>query len=48
VAAEATWYFRNDIGNSNLHWVKANVERQVERMEGGAATLYTLQYYRYW
>ena len=48
VAVEATWYFRNDIGNSTLHWVKANVERQVERMEGGEATLYTLQYYRYW
>ena len=45
---EVTWYFRNDLGNANLHWVKLNVERALERQRGGNDTLITLQYYRYW
>jgi hypothetical protein len=49
--AEATWYFRNDVGGSNLHWIKFNVERQTERLAGPLpgrpATVVTLQYYFY-
>jgi hypothetical protein len=48
VIGEATWYFRNDVGNSNLHWVKVNVERQLERAQGRPDTIVALQYYRYW
>jgi hypothetical protein len=51
IAAEISWYFRNDVGNSNLHWIKLNVERQLERqlerMPGPPATVVTLQYYFY-
>ena len=45
---EATWYFRNDVSNSSLHWLKLNVERQLERQAGNRALIATLQYYRYW
>ncbi|MFN8392004.1 MAG: hypothetical protein U0136_17065 [Bdellovibrionota bacterium] len=48
IIGELTWYFRNDIGNTNLHWVKLNVEQQLERMSGSRSTVTTLQYYRYW
>jgi hypothetical protein len=48
VIGEITWYFRNDIGNANLHWLKLNVERQTERQMGSPGVLTTLQYYRYW
>lgn len=48
IIGEATWYFRNDVGNSNLHWIKANVERHLERMSGRRDTIVALQYYRYW
>lgn len=48
IIAEVTWFFRNDIGNTNLHWIKLNVEQQLERMEGITGTVTTLQYYRYW
>lgn len=48
LAGEVTWYFRNDVGNGNLHWIKLNVERQFERQVGRSALLTTLQYYRYW
>jgi hypothetical protein len=44
---EVTWYFRNDVGNANLHWIKLNVERQLERMQGRPQTIVTLQYYFY-
>jgi hypothetical protein len=47
VIGEITWYFRNDVGNSNLHWLKLNVERQVERIYGRPDTVITLQYYFY-
>lgn len=41
VIGEFSWYFRNDVGNSNLHWVKANVAYSRAR------TVFTLQYYFY-
>ena len=45
---EFTWYFRNDVGNSNLHWIKLNVERRLERMRPEPPrTVVTLQYYFY-
>jgi len=44
---EISWYFRNDAGNSNLRWIKLNVERRVERMRGQPAMIITLQYYFY-
>jgi hypothetical protein len=47
IIAEITWYFRNDVGNSNLHWLTLNVERQLERMNGRPDTVITLQYYFY-
>lgn len=47
-SAEATWYFRNDVASSNLHWIKLNVERSTERSSGRRDWITTLQYYRYW
>lgn len=47
IIGEVSWYFRNDIGNSNLHWIKLNVERQLEQMQGPCGTIATLQYYFY-
>jgi hypothetical protein len=47
IIGELTWYFRNDVGNSNLHWLKLNVERQIERIQGRPDTVITLQYYFY-
>lgn len=47
IIGEVSWYFRNDIGNSNLHWIKLNVERQLEQMQGPQSTIATLQYYFY-
>lgn len=43
--AEATWYLRNDVGGSNLQWLKLNVRWPLE-LAGPA--LFTLQYYQYW
>jgi len=48
LAGEFTWYFRNDVGNSNLHWIKLNVERQLERQDRVKDIIVSLQYYRYW
>lgn len=45
---EFTWYFRNDIGGTNYHWIKLNVEHQLERQDGNKDTIIMLQYYRYW
>jgi hypothetical protein len=47
IIGELTWYFRNDVGNSNLHWIKLNVERHLERIERRPNTIITLQYYFY-
>lgn len=41
LSGEFTWYLRNDIGNSNLHWVKFNVAHGTQR------TVFALQYYFY-
>ncbi len=48
IIGEITWFFRNDIGNSNLHWIKLNVEQQLERIAGPTGTVTSIQYYRYW
>ena len=48
VIGELTWFFRNDIGNTNLHWIKFNIEKQLERMEGKLGAVTTIQYYHYW
>lgn len=48
VIGELTWYFRNDPGNANLHWIKLNIERETETQSGPRDTIITLQYYRYW
>jgi hypothetical protein len=47
LVADLSWYLRNDVGNSNLHWLKLNIERQLERMHGPPSTVVTLQYYLY-
>jgi hypothetical protein len=47
IIGEATWYFRNDVANSNAHWIKVNVERQLENVTGRPHTIVTLQYYFY-
>ena len=48
VAFDVTWYFRNDITNANLHWIRLNVEQHLERQDGDRDTVVSLQYYRYW
>lgn len=48
ILADITWYFRNDLGNTNLHWIKLNIERKTKTMQGREETITTLQYYRYW
>jgi hypothetical protein len=47
IIGEITWYFRNDVGNSNSHWIKLNVERQLEQIGRSPSTIVTLQYYFY-
>jgi hypothetical protein len=47
IFGEFTWYFRNDVGNSNAHWIKLNVERRLERAYAQPHTVVTLQYYFY-
>jgi hypothetical protein len=47
IIGELTWYLRNDVGNSNLHWIKLNVERKLERAQGSPALVVALQYYFY-
>lgn len=48
IIGEFTWYFRNDVGNSSLHWIKFNVERRIgiSRPEP-LRTVFALQYYFY-
>jgi hypothetical protein len=43
-----TRYFRNDVGNSSLHWIAFGLEQQIETPAGDDDTLLTAQYYRYW
>lgn len=45
---EFTLYLRNNVSASRLCWIKFNVERQLERMEGSKAWLFAVQYYFYW
>jgi hypothetical protein len=45
--AEFTWYFRNDVAGSNEHWLKLNVERQIQNFPGPPQTIVALQYYWY-
>ena len=53
IIGEISWYFRNDVGDANLHWIKFNVQHQLEQMQGQEqmfgprATIFTLQYYFY-
>ena len=47
IIGELSWYFRNDVGNSNLHWIKLNIEHQLEQMQAPRSTIFTLQYYFY-
>lgn len=47
IFGEFTWYFRNDVANSNTHSIRLNVERQLERAFGPPHTVVTLQYYFY-
>lgn len=48
ILGELSWYLRNDVGNSNLHWVKLNVERKVLAAAAPRDVIVALQYYRYW
>lgn len=48
IIGELSWYFRNDVGNSNLHWVKLNVERKHQAATMPRDVIVALQYYRYW
>jgi hypothetical protein len=47
ILAEFAWYFRNDVGNSNLHSIRLNVERRLEMAMAQPHTVVTLQYYFY-
>jgi len=47
IIGEFTWYFRNDVANSNSHWIKLNVERQLQNVAAPPHTIVTLQYYLY-
>ena len=47
VIGEFSWYFRNDVAGSNSHWIKLNVERQLQYFGRAPATIVTLQYYLY-
>ena len=47
IIGEFTWYFRNDVANTNSHWIKLNIERQLQSVIGPPHTIVTLQYYFY-
>ena len=47
VFGEFTWYFRNDVANSNMHSIRLNVERKLELSYAQPHTVVTLQYYFY-
>lgn len=48
LSGEFTYYLRNDVTSTRLHWLKFNLERQLERQEGDRLWLFTVQYYLYW
>ncbi len=45
--AEFSWYFRNDVAGSNLHWIKLNCQTDTERQQGDRNVVWTTQYYYY-
>jgi hypothetical protein len=47
IIGEFSWYFRNDVAGSNSHWIKLNVEGQLQYFAGAPATIVTVQYYFY-
>jgi len=48
IIGEVTWFLRNDVGNSNLHWIKFNLERRLGRANHtGPDTVAAIQYYFY-
>lgn len=47
IVGEFTWYFRNDVANTNSHWITLNIERQFQSVTGRPHTIVTLQYYFY-
>lgn len=53
IIGEVAWYFKNDVSNSNLHSIRLNVQRRLERMTPAPgmkpppADIITLQYYFY-
>jgi hypothetical protein len=47
IIGEFSWYFRNDVAGANSHWIKLNVEHQLQYFAGAPATIVTLQYYFY-
>ncbi|MCC6587270.1 MAG: hypothetical protein IT168_11310 [Bryobacterales bacterium] len=49
IIGEFTFYLKNDVGNSNLHWIKFNVEQPLEQSPHGLrGAVFALQYYFYW
>ena len=48
VSGVLTYYFKNDVGNSNLHWIALALERQTRQTDGPEDTVVMVQYYRYW
>lgn len=48
IIGEVSWYWRNDPGSSNLHWIKLAVERKLEAAAAARDVVVALQYYRYW
>lgn len=47
ILGELTWYFRNDVAGSNLHWIKLNCQKDIEQHEGDENVVWTTQYYYY-
>ena len=47
ILGEFTWYFRNDVAGSNSHWIKLNIERQIQNYPEPPRTIVALQYYFY-
>lgn len=48
VSGVMTYYFKNDVGNADLHWIALAVERQTRQTDGPEDTVFMIQYYRYW
>lgn len=48
VMATLTRYFRNDVGNANLHWLALGVEHPLRNEDRTADPVLMIQYYYYW